>query len=102
MKILRFTAKHAVTQYGSYSKGQIIEVSDEFAAHLIELNLAEEVQAAKSAQYNKAFAPSGNPEKKQELNTGEYRPIGRGITSQSLAEGQASQNQTSKRSPDKR
>lgn len=99
MKILRFLAKNAVTQYGSYSKGQIIEVSDEFALHLIQLGLAEEAMAAEQpARFNKAFTPSDSPEKKaiDESNTGESRPSGRGITSQSLPAAQAFHSQTSK------
>lgn len=108
MKILRFLAKNVVTQYGSYTKGQIIEVTDDFALHLIQLGVAEEVMAKQPARFNKAFTPEDHPEKKAQtenqdpLPTGESRPSGRGITSQSLQGGQASQSQTLKRSPDKR
>lgn len=111
MRILRFIAKHAVTQYGSYSKGQIFEATDEFALHLIQLGLAEEAMASNQpARFNKAFTPGDNPEKKAidpvaglgPSHTGESRPSGRGITSQSLPEAQAFQSQTSKRSPDRR
>lgn len=101
MKILRFLAKNAVTQYGSYSKGQIIQVSDDFAIHLIQLGLAEEVMAQQPARFNKAFTPSDNPEKKapqagiqDPSPTGESRQSGRGITSQSLQGGRASENPT--------
>ena len=105
MKILRFIAKHAVTQYGSYSKGQIFEATDEFALHLIQLGLAEEAMASNQpARFNKSLTPSDTPEKKaiDPSHTGELRPSGRGITSQSLPEGQAFQNPMSKRSQDRR
>lgn len=109
MRILRFLAKSAVTAYGSYSKGQIIEVNDDFALHLIQHGLAEEVDAAQPARFNKAFTPPENPEKNDQpeadpgaSTTGESRPSGRGITSQSLPAGRAFSSQTSKRFADKK
>ena len=84
MKWIRITAKSVVTQYGSWSRNQEVPVSDEFALHMIENKLAEEVSALEQpeafnppAPFNKMLTPSQNPEKKAPLlNTGESSQYG--------------------------
>ena len=80
MKIIRVTAKSVVTQYGRWSRGQQVQVSDEFASHMVQHNLAEELPVIdQPAPFNKQFTPASTLEKKVTAsNIGESPPSGAG------------------------
>ena len=86
MKLIRITAKAPVTQYGSWTRGQTVPVTDEFALHMIQNGLAVEVNPIEQpAPFNKMFTPAINPEKKvTQSNTGELNQSGVGTQSASL------------------
>lgn len=106
MRIVKITAKSCVTAYGSYTKGQVVQLDDAFALHLIQNNLAEEVaELMAKPELNKSYMPQSVAEKKPRRivsNTGTSNPSGLDEAFSLLDQAQASQTGTYKPLPDKR